>query len=94
VFDGCSTMAGACNGVTAKVQAMEPKAVFIHYYGYTLTMAVGDTIKKCIMLRDCLDTCYELIKLIKWSPKRDAVLTRLKEESHDDAPSICTLCPT
>lgn len=93
-YDGCSTMAGSRNGVAAKVQAMEPKAVFTHCYGHALNLAVGDTIKRCVMLRDCLDTCYELIKLIKWSPKRDAMLRRLKEESCDDAPSIRTLCPT
>ena len=46
------------------------------------------------MLKDCLDTCYELVKLMKWSPKRDAMLKKLKEESLDDAPSIRTLCPT
>ena len=33
-YDGCSTMAGARNGVAAKVQAMEPKAVFTNCYGH------------------------------------------------------------
>ncbi|XP_065891716.1 zinc finger MYM-type protein 1-like [Dysidea avara] len=93
-YDGCSTMAGSHNGVANKVQDMEPKAVFTHCYGHALNLAVGDTIKKCVMLRDCLDTCYELVKLIKWSPKRDTMLKRLKEESCDDAPSIRTLCLT
>ena len=27
-YDGCSTMAGARGGVAAKIQAIEPKAVF------------------------------------------------------------------
>ena len=45
-------------------------------------------------MKDCLDTCYELVKLIKFSPKREAILTRLKEEIGSDAPSIRTLCPT
>jgi len=93
-YDGCSTMAGSRNGVAARILAMEPKAVFTHCYGHALNLAVSDTIKKCVMLRDCLDTCYELIKLIKWSPKRDAMLKKLKEESHNDAPSIRTMCPT
>jgi len=43
------------------------------------------------MLKDCLDTYYELVKLIKWSPKSDAMLSKLKEES---LASIHTLCPT
>ena len=79
--------------MAAKVQVMEPKAVFIHCYGQALNLAVSDTIKKCVMLKDCLDTCYELVKLIKWSPKRDAMLRKPKKESLGDAPSIHTLCP-
>lgn len=47
-------------------------------------------------MRDCLDTCFELVKLIKFSPKREAMLRELKEQNGDDdnTPSIRTLCPT
>ena len=93
-YDGCSTMAGARGGVAAKIQQMEPRAVFTHCYGHALNLGVSDTVKKSIIMKDCLDTCYELVKLIKFSPKREAILTRLKEEIGSDAPSIRTLCPT
>jgi len=49
--------------VAARILAMEPKAVFTHCYGHALNLAVSDTIKKCVMLKDCLDTCYELLCL-------------------------------
>ena len=45
-------------------------------------------------MRDCLDTCYEVIKLIKFSPKRNAMLNSIKEEVGDNTPSVHTLCPT
>lgn len=46
-------------------------------------------------MRDFLDTCFELIKLIKWSPKREAILAKIKEETSDIGPGVCrTLCPT
>ena len=93
-YDGCSTMAGARGGVAAKIQQMEPRVVFTHCYGHALNLGVSDTVKKSIIMKDCLDTCYELVKLIKFSPKREAILTRLKEEIGSDAPSIRTLCPT
>ncbi len=93
-YDGCSTMAGVQGGVATKIQQMEPRAVFTHCYGHSLNLAVSDTVKKSVIMRDCLDTCYELVKLIKFSPKRDAMLTRLKEEIGSDSPSIRTLCPT
>jgi len=93
-YDGASTMAGARNGVAAKIQQLEPKAVFTHCYGHALNLSVNDTVKKCKTMRDCLDTCYEVIKLIEFSPKRNAMLNSIKEEVGDDAPSVCTLCPT
>ena len=45
-------------------------------------------------MKDCLDTCWELVKLIKFSPKREAMLHKLKEERSSDAPGVRTLCPT
>ena len=93
-YDGCNTMAGSKSGVAAKIQENEPRAVFTHCYGHALSLSVSDTVKRSSVMRDCLDTCYELVKLIKFSPKRDAMLTRLKEEVESDAPSIRTLCPT
>ena len=93
-YDGCSTMAGARAGVAKKVEELEPRAVFMHCYGHALNLSVGVTIKQSFAMRDCLDTCYELVKLIKFSPKREAMLRDLKEESEIDAPSIRTLCPT
>ena len=34
------------------------------------------------------------MKLIKFSPKREAMLSQLKEEMGSDAPGVRTLCPT
>ena len=45
-------------------------------------------------MKDCLDTCYELVKLVKFSPKQEALLHELKEETGSDAPGVRTLCPT
>lgn len=93
-YDGCSTMAGVCSGVATRIQQLQPKAVFVHCYGHALNLSVNDTMKNSRISRDCLNTCYEVIKLVKCSPKRDAMLKTLKEEAGDDAPSIRTLCPT
>ena len=46
-------------------------------------------------MKDCLDTCYEIGKPIKFSPKREAMLFQLKEEMGSDTPGVrITLCPT
>ena len=68
-YDGCSTMAGQRSGVAARIQKKEPRAVFAHCYGHALNLSVSDTIKKSSLLSDCLDTSYELVKLVKFSPK-------------------------
>ena len=87
-------MAGARAGVAVKIQELEPRAVFTHCYGHVLNLAVNDTITKVPKMKDCLDTCYEIVKLIKFSPKREAMLSQLKEEMGSDAPGVRTLCPT
>ena len=93
-YDGCSTMAGVKAGVAAKIEQMEPRAVFTHCYGHALNLAVSDTVKRSLAMKDCLDTCFELVKLIKFSPKREAMLRKVKEEIGSDAPGVRTLCPT
>lgn len=93
-YDGCSTMAGTRGGVATKIQQIEPKAVFTHCYGHALNPSVNDTIKRSATMKDCLDTCFELVKLIKFSPKRAAMLNQIKEEIGSDSPSIRTMCST
>lgn len=93
-YDGCSTMAGAKAGVAARIEELEPRAVFTHCYGHALNLGVSDTIKHSTAMKDCLDTCFEVIKLIKFSPKREAMLRTLKEERGSDAPGVRTMCPT
>ena len=93
-YDGCNTMAGARAGVATKVQEIELRAVFTHCYGHALNLGISDAIKKSPAMKDCLDTCIELVKLIKFSPKREALLRKLKEEADNNAINIRTLCPT
>ena len=87
-------MAGVKGGVATKIQQIEPKAIFTHCYGHALNLSVNDTIKGSAAMKDCLDTCFELVKLIKFSPKREAMLSKIKEETGSDSISVRALCPT
>lgn len=60
-----------------------------HCYGHALNSACGDN----QMLRDALDTAYEIIKLVKISPHRDATLHKIKQEMSERSPGIRALCP-
>ena len=93
-YDGASSMSGHKNGVAAVLQSEEPRAVYTHCYGHALSLACSDAVKNCKIMKDALDTSYELIKLVKKSPRRDAILQKLKEQMPNDSPGIRVLCPT
>lgn len=93
-YDGCGTMAGRKAGVAARLAELEPRALFTHCFGHALSLAVSDTVKRSSIMQDCLDCCYEIVKLVKFSPKREAMLKEIKQESCADTPGLRTLCPT
>ncbi len=93
-YDGASNMSGKRTGVAKKISDEEPRALFMHCYGHSLSLAAADTIKKCRLLKSVLETSYEIIKLVKFSPRREALLDRIKSRFPDSSPGIRVLCPT
>lgn len=93
-YDGASSMSGSKGGVAALIQQEQPRAVYTHCYGHALNLACGHAVKNCELMRNTLDTSYELIKLVKKSPRRDAVLQKIKEQLPEENMGICVLCPT
>ena len=69
-YDGCSTMVGSKKGVATIIKQSQPNCLLIHCYCHALNLDVGDAIKNA----------YELTKLVKYSPKRQAALQRKQEE--------------
>ena len=45
-------------------------------------------------MRNSLGTLYEIINLIKKSPRRDAVFQNIKQRIQDQSPGIRAICPT
>lgn len=94
-YDGAANMKGAKTGVAARIMQDEPRAIYIHCMGHSLNLAVQDTVKQNRVLKDCLDYSYELIKLIKKSPRRSSLLDNIKANSLDSSDvGVRTLCPT
>ena len=87
-YDGASNMRGSRNGVAKILMDEEPRAVYTHCYDHSLNLAVGDSIKRCIVMQSSLDVVFEISKLIKKSPKRDAIFQRLKDEIAVDTPGF------
>ena len=93
-YDGGSNMAGIRSAVAKQLLTDKPWAVFTHCYGHAPNLAVGDTVKKCKLMRSCLYALFEITKIIKKSPKHDAIFHKLKEDLATDTSSFCVLCLT
>ena len=42
----------------------------------SLNLAAGDTLKRCKLIKDALETTRDITKLIKYSPRRDGIFQR------------------
>ena len=93
-YDGASVMSGLKTGVATRIQQLESRAIYTHCYGHSLNLAAGDTIKNSTVMKKALDITLEMSKLIKFSPKRDALFQKLKGELQPECPGMRVLCPT
>ena len=73
-------MTGVRNGVATIIKREIPKCLLTHCYCHALNLAVGDTVKSVPLLKETLEDAYELRKLVKYSPKRQATLKNIQEE--------------
>ena len=97
-YDGASAMSGSRSGVAKRIRDLEPKAFFVHCYGHALNLSACGTLKQCKPLRNALETTHEITKLIKYSPRREAIFQKIKDslpvESSGTGAGIRVLCPT
>ena len=97
-YDGASNMRGSRNGVATQIAKEEKRALYTHCFGHALNLAVADTLKHSKVCRDAMETAFEITKLIKFSPKRNAAFDRIKAESKEEEPvsgvGIRTFCHT
>jgi hypothetical protein len=72
----CSTMSGIQSGLAKLVQDEESRAVYTHYYSHSLNLAASDSISNLKPMKSALETTHEITRLIKLSPRRDAIASR------------------
>ena len=92
-------MSGSRNGVAAKLVAEEKRALYTHCYAHALNLAIGSTLKQSKTCCDAMEVAFEITKLIKFSPKRNAAFDKIKAEEGDDNDlvsriGIQSFCPT
>ena len=85
-YDGASNM----KRVASEIQKLEPQALYLHCCGHSLNFAVSDTLKSIKCMCDALDIALEICKLLKYSPRRDAIFHKLHQELTPQAPGYET----
>jgi hypothetical protein len=103
-YDGAAVMAGARNGVAAKISTIEPRAVYMHCAGHALNLALQDCSKHVTYIRDALDLIRELVNFIRCSPKRMRLFDEIRQlipsaasaatSENLSRSSLRPLCPT
>ncbi len=87
-YDGASAMSGSKSGVVARLCSEEKCAMYSHCYGHALNLDVCTTIKQSTVCNDAIDVAFEVTKLIKFSPKRNAFFDRIKQEHAEDESGV------
>jgi hypothetical protein len=101
-YDGASNMLGKKSGTAQQILAVQPKAFVTHCHAHSLSLGVKSAVKDCKLISDTMSTAKELVTLIKYSPKRETILGRVKDNIEQDdegseeemAAGILKLCPT
>ena len=95
-YDGASNMSGPHSGVAARITQEEPAALPVHCLAHCINLCLQDISRQSKPVRDALDLVFELVGLIKLSPKRDHLFTTLQRQNINSphSPSLKPLCPT
>ena len=94
-YDGASSMSGSKSGVATQIAKEEPRTLYLHCFGHALNLAVADPVKKSKECCDALETALEVTKLVKFSPKRNALFDKIKsEDEHSFGSGVRSFCPT
>ena len=79
-YDGASNMLGETFGVAVELQKLQTKANYAHFHAHSLSLSVKDVTKTVKILGDTMDTAREFVALIKYSPKKENLLGKIKEQ--------------
>jgi hypothetical protein len=81
-YDGASNMFGKNSGVSVQIATEQPKALATHCQGHSLNLGIKTTMTNSKQLKDVMGTVTEIITLVKYSPKREAMLGNIKDLIH------------
>ena len=96
-YDGAANMSGIKNGVQALIKKENPHILYVHCLAHSLNLCIQHTAKGCELIRNVMDFLYEIIQLIKCSPKRLTLFNSIRAEvslGGENTPLLRSICPT
>ena len=98
---GASSMLGRTSGVAMQIQDVQKKAHPTHCHAHSLSLSVKDATSHCKIFSDTANNTNEIVKLVKFSPKRENLLGQIKsniemedEEEGISASGLTKFCAT
>lgn len=93
-YDGAQNMQGKVKGVGPRLAKEYPPAIAVHSLAHCLNLCLQDIARSSKPVRDAMDLVFEIMQLIKFSPKRDHLFQQIKLDETPEAPGLRLLCPT
>lgn len=97
-YDGASNMSGAFKGLQRLVLDKQPKAIYVHCSAHSLNLAVEDSLRHLVSMRNAMCLAKDLINTVRESPKRMHIFRSICKEASSSSPEDCSglrpLCPT
>lgn len=69
-YDGAACMSGIRNGIQALMKKEVVNCLYVHCFAHSLNLAIQDVTKRCDLLHNCMEFTFQLIQLIRYSPKQ------------------------
>lgn len=69
-YDGAANMSGVIKGVKTRIQASQPKALYVHCFAHSLNLSVQDSVRSVPLIRDALQCLHDLSVITRGSAKR------------------------
>ena len=93
-YDGASNMSGPYRGVASRIQAENPRVLYVHCMAHSLNLCLQDSASGSKCVHEALSLTSDLANFIRASPKRLAIFEKLQADLNPDAHSLKPLCPT
>ena len=91
-YDGASAMSGHRSGLATRIKQENEAALAVHCLAHCVNLNCQEIGKNHKLIRQALDLVYEIVGLIKYSPKRAEIFAKIQHE-YSIATGLRPLCP-